>query len=78
VNTNDVLQISVLYQSELNATTRVEPDGTIYLPFAGPIRAAGLTTVRLERKNRHILVEKGLVKNPKVSVELSNFGLQVS
>jgi polysaccharide export outer membrane protein len=78
VNTNDVLQIIVLYQAELNTTTRVEPDGTIDLPYAGRIRAAGLTTGALSEKIANILVEKGLVKNPKVSVELSTFGLQVS
>jgi len=78
VNTNDVLQITVLYQSELNVTTRVEPDGTISLPYAGLLRAAGLTTGTLSEKIANILMEKGLVKNPKVSVELSTFGLQVS
>jgi polysaccharide biosynthesis/export protein len=78
VNTNDVLQITVLYQSELNVTTRVEPDGTISLPYAGRVRALGLTTGALSEKIANILVAKGLVKNPKVSVELSSFGLEVS
>ncbi len=78
LNTNDVVQVTVLYQAELNVTTRVEPDGTIDLPYAGRIRAAGLTTGALSEKIANILVEKGLVKNPKVAVELSTFGLQVS
>ena len=78
LNVDDVLQITVLYQAELNVTTRVEPDGTISLPYAGRIRAVGLTTGALSEKIANILVEKGLVKNPKVSVELSTFGLQVS
>ncbi|WP_294540676.1 polysaccharide biosynthesis/export family protein [uncultured Rhodoblastus sp.] len=78
VTTNDVLQISVLYQAELNVTTRVEPDGTISLPYAGRVRAAGLTTGALSEKIANILLQKGLVKNPKVSVELATFGLEVS
>lgn len=78
LNIDDVLQITVLYQAELNVTTRVEPDGTISLPYAGRIRVLGLTTGSLSEKIANILVEKGLVKNPKVSVELSTFGLQVS
>jgi polysaccharide export outer membrane protein len=78
VNTNDVLQISVLYQAELNVTTRVEPDGTISLPFAGRIRAVGLTTGALSEKIANILLQKGLVKDPKVSVELATFGQEVS
>lgn len=78
INTNDVLQISVLYQTELNATTRVDPDGTIDLPYAGRIQAGGLTTGGLAAKIANILKEKGLVKAPQVTVELSSFGLQVS
>jgi polysaccharide export outer membrane protein len=78
INTNDVLQISVLYQTELNATTRVDPDGTIDLPYAGRIQAGGLTTGGLAAKIANILKDKGLVKTPQVTVELSSFGLQVS
>ncbi len=78
LNTNDVVQVTVLYQAELNVTTRVEPDGTIDLPYAGRIRAAGMTTGALSEKIANILVQKGLVKNPKVAVELATFGLQVS
>jgi polysaccharide biosynthesis/export protein len=78
INTNDVLQISVLYQTELNATTRVDPDGTIDLPYAGRIQAGGLTTGSLAAKIAGILKDKGLVKAPQVTVELSTFGMQVS
>jgi polysaccharide export outer membrane protein len=78
INTNDVLQISVLYQTELNVTARVDPDGSIDLPYAGRIQAGGLTTGGLAAKIAGILKEKGLVKAPQVTVELSTFGLQVS
>jgi polysaccharide export outer membrane protein len=78
INTNDVLQISVLYQTELNATTRVDPDGTIDLPYAGRIQAGGLSTGALATKIANILKEKGLVKSPQVTVELSSFGTQIS
>ncbi len=78
LNTNDVLQINVLYQSELNAQARIETDGTISLPYAGRIKAAGLTTGALAARIASILTHKGLVKNPQVSVELTSFGLQVS
>jgi polysaccharide biosynthesis/export protein len=78
INTNDVLQISVLYQNELNATSRVDPDGTIDLPYAGRIKAGGLTTGSLAAKIAGILKEKGLVKSPQVTVELTTFGMQIS
>jgi polysaccharide biosynthesis/export protein len=78
ITTNDVLQISVLYQTELNSQARVEPDGTINLTYAGRIRAAGLTTGGLAQKIANILKSKGLVKTPQVTVELTSFGTQVS
>ena len=78
LNTNDVLQIAVLYQPELNATARIEPDGTISLPYAGRIKASGLTNGGLAVKIANILMQKGLVKKPEVSVELTSFGHQVS
>lgn len=78
ITTNDVLQISVLYQTELNASPRVEPDGSINLSYAGRIQAAGLTTGGLAAKIANILKAKGLVKTPQVTVELSSFGTQVS
>jgi polysaccharide biosynthesis/export protein len=78
LNTNDVVQINVLNQTELNATARIEPDGTLSLPYTGPIRASGLTTDDLSAKVANLLVRKGLVKDPQVSVELQSFGSQIS
>ncbi len=78
LTTNDVLQITVLNQPEFNANARIEPDGTISLPYAGRIPVVGLTTGTLGVKIANILIQKGLVRQPAVSVELSSFGTQVS
>lgn len=78
LNTNDVLQINVLNQMELSTTARIEPDGTLSLPYTGSIWASGLSTEDLSVKIANILVQKGLVKDPQVSVELQTFGTQIS
>jgi polysaccharide export outer membrane protein len=78
LTTNDVLQITVLNQPDLGAAARVEPDGTIALTYTGRLRVAGMTTGALATKIANILVQKGLVKNPEVSIELTTFGMQVS
>ena len=43
IRTGDTLQIEVLEDPSLNRSVLVLPDGTISLPFAGSIRAAGRT-----------------------------------
>jgi polysaccharide biosynthesis/export protein len=78
LTTNDVLQISVVNQSDLNATARVEPDGTISLPYAGKIQAAGMTKDALSKAIAQMLVKKNILKNPQVLVETTAFGTQVS
>jgi polysaccharide export outer membrane protein len=78
LTTNDVVQVGVLNQPEFAATARVEPDGTVALAFAGRLKAAGRTTGALAAEIVDLLKTKGLVKDPKVTVELSSFGQQVS
>jgi protein involved in polysaccharide export with SLBB domain len=36
----DVLQVNVVNQAELNTVARIEPDGTISLPYVGRVKAA--------------------------------------
>lgn len=49
VRTGDTLEIQVLEDSELNRSVRVLPDGRFNFPFAGTVRAAGLTIPEIER-----------------------------
>jgi polysaccharide export outer membrane protein len=65
-------EISFIKIEELSAKEVVAPDGNIYLPLAGAVRASGLTLNQL----RHRVKEKvaDYVKNPEVSVTIKTFG----
>jgi polysaccharide export outer membrane protein len=78
LETNDVVQVSVLGQPDFSATARVEPDGTLALSYAGRLRAAGRTNGALAAQIAALLKVKGLLNAPQVSVEVQSFGLQVS
>jgi polysaccharide biosynthesis/export protein len=78
LTTSDVVQVTVVNQPELNSSARIEPDGTIQLPYVGRIRAAGLTQDQLRDRIVSSLKEADVVKDPKVLVELTSFGTQVS
>jgi polysaccharide export outer membrane protein len=75
---SDVLQVNVVNQAELNTTVRIEPDGTISLPYVGRIVAAGLTEDQLKARITSALEKADVVKNPEVLIEVTNFGAQVS
>lgn len=70
IQPGDVLEISVLEDSNLNRQVLVRPDGGISLPIAGNIRAGGNTVSAVER----ILTERlasGFSITPTVSVALT-------
>ncbi len=78
LTTSDVVQVTVVNQPELNSSARIEPDGTIQLPYVGRIRAVGLTQDQLRDRIVASLKDADVVKDPKVLVELTSFGTQVS
>lgn len=47
LNTGDVLSIEVLEDNSLNREVLVLPDGSFSFPFAGTVRAQGLTTQQI-------------------------------
>ena len=73
-----MLQVNVVNQAELNTVVRIEPDGTISLPYIGRIRAAGLTEDQLKDRVTRALEKAEVVKNPQVLIEVTTFGTQVS
>ena len=48
----------------------VESDGTIHLPYAGVINAAGMSPRQLEDAITSALITRGMVKSPNVSVDI--------
>ncbi len=61
---SDVIAIRIVDHPELDATTRVEPDGTINFPYVGRIKAAGRTEDDLARAVRKRLVELKIIAGP--------------
>ena len=75
---SDGLQIHVVNQSDLDTQARIGEDGTIVFPYAGRIKAAGLTEDQLAAKIRAALSKAAIVKDPQVIVSTTSFGTQIS
>ena len=70
----DVIQVSVLGQSDFNTRTRIGEDGTVQLPYLGQFRAADKTARQLEDDVAQALKHGGYFAHPIVSVETVGFG----
>ena len=75
---SDGLQIHVVNQGDLDTQTRIDADGTIVFPYAGRIRAAGLTEDQLASKIKDALAKAAIVKDPQVIVSTTSFGTQIA
>jgi hypothetical protein len=62
----DVLLISVYQHPELSKTVPVKPDGSITLPWCGPVRVVGLSALAVGSLLHDKL--EAIVSNPQVSV----------
>ncbi len=67
VRTGDTLEIQVLEDPSLNRSVRVLPDGRFSFPFAGTLRAAGLTIPQIER-NIRVGIADNFANEPNVFV----------
>jgi protein involved in polysaccharide export with SLBB domain/capsule polysaccharide export protein KpsE/RkpR len=76
IHKNDQLMIKFFYNSELNETITVRPDGRISLQFAQEVMAAGLTPAELA----DILTEKYSIEfvDPKITVFVRTYGGQLA
>lgn len=68
VGVGDMLRVSVWRNPELSADVVVLPDGTISVPLAGDVDAAGETTEAL--KERISLVLNNYIRQPEVTVSV--------
>ncbi|MFJ5444669.1 polysaccharide export protein EpsE [Methylobacillus methanolivorans] len=64
----DILRISVFEQPDLSLEVRVSDSGTITYPLIGEIMVGGETTANVERKIAAKLEQGGFLKNPHVSI----------
>lgn len=72
IGPEDIIVVQVMGHEELSVRARVKPDGTISLPLTGDIKVAGETIVSLPPKVEKLLVDKGLLRDPIVNVEVVN------
>jgi polysaccharide biosynthesis/export protein len=67
----DQVRVVVYDQPTLSAVYSVDASGSISVPLAGRLKAAGLTAAQLERVIVNRLRDKDLVSDPKVAVEIA-------
>jgi protein involved in polysaccharide export with SLBB domain len=67
----DKLKITVFGETQLTGDYEVDTGGSVSLPLAGTVQAAGLTKQELEKRLAAKL-SGGYLKNPKVTVEVTS------
>ena len=68
----DKIRVTVFGEDKLSGDFEVDPAGSVSLPLAGTMQAAGLTKPEFERQLSERL--KGTyLRNPKVTVDVANF-----
>ncbi len=80
IGADDVLAVEFFGNTELNRKVRVLQDGSISLPLLGRLLIGGLTPGEAQDKIATMLSEKGLVRNPQVTIfveELKSRGVYV-
>lgn len=69
----DVIEISVLGQSEFATRSRIRTDGTVVLPFVGSTLVSGENSVSLAKKVAAQLKAGGFYASPIVNVEIASY-----
>ncbi len=80
IGAEDVLSVEFFGNTELNRKVRVLQDGAISLPLLGRLTIGGLSPVEAQDKIAQMLSDKGLVRNPQVTIfveELKSRGVYV-
>ncbi len=72
LTTGDKVKVTVYNEQDLTGEFQVNDAGNVSFPLAGDIPATGATVSEFQRRLTAKL-RKGYVKNPRVSVEISNY-----
>jgi capsular exopolysaccharide synthesis family protein len=76
IGVGDVLQVSVFDAPELTQNPRVASDGAVHLTLLGDVSAAGMSPDGFAAEIERRLRDRGLIRQPNVSVELKEFTTQ--
>src|SRR5262245_12569765 len=69
IGATDTLSITVVGEPDLTAKYRVDPDGSITMPYIGRQSAAGMTVSDLQNKITSLLKD-GYLQNPQVLIDV--------
>lgn len=69
----DKLKITVFGEDKLTGEYEIDPGGSVSLPLAGTVQAAGLTKAELEQLLAKRFASEKYLRNPKVTVDISTF-----
>jgi len=72
----DLLLVSVLGAADYNHEVRVATDGSVNLPFLGPVKVVGLTPREVAADLQRRLSQGGYFNNPQVSVFVKEYATQ--
>ncbi|HMH27080.1 MAG TPA: polysaccharide export protein EpsE [Steroidobacteraceae bacterium] len=72
----DLLRIAVFDHDELSVDARISQSGNITFPLVGQVQVAGLSTREAELLLARRLIEGGFVKQPQISVLVSEYQSQ--
>ncbi len=70
---NDEVEVTIFGAQNQVVRTRVKEDGTITVPYAGPIKASGNTARELAQRVQTALEKGGYLINPVVNVDVTQF-----
>ncbi|HET7745667.1 MAG TPA: polysaccharide biosynthesis/export family protein [Vicinamibacteria bacterium] len=76
VGPGDVLEVTVVGLPELSRVATVQPDGTLNLPVAGAVPAAGKTTAQVRGELARLLAREYLRSDPLVEVVVREYKSQ--
>ena len=69
---NDRIRLKVYGEPDITGEYEISNSGQVSIPLAGHIRAAGTTTRQLEKSIASALA-KGIVRDPRVNVEIAQY-----
>ena len=69
---NDKVRVKVYGEPDITGEYEVDSNGSVSIPLAGRVRAAGKTTKQLEGAIRSALA-KGIVRDPRVNVDVATY-----
>jgi polysaccharide export outer membrane protein len=76
IGAGDMIEVNLLGRDDFKTRGRVRPDGTILLPFLGPVSAAGSTPTQLSNAVQAALRAGGYYSDPVVSVDVVSYASQ--